>query len=643
MRMARAQIVEALLILVAAAVFASLTLPPGALFGGAGDGGDIQANVLPLDDAYIFVRFAQQVGRGQGLEWTDGQLSSGATSLAYLALLMPGQWLGDEVSEWGRWSQWLGLLTLWSLGLAALALLRAIGLPSPWPLLGAMTVVVSGPVGWGALAGMESAWNAAAILLACAYAIKLFSSEESPQGDRALVLFALSAAVLPLFRPENSILAALACAAILVLRTGRGRWIWAAVVLTPGALMMLLNWGMTGEARPAGAIVKAITEYPFLDLGALWNIYALNLGTNLLPAYMGKLGPVLPAPVGWIVMGAALASPMAALKRLRAGSSLRPLVVPLVVWWVLFLLAPLSSMIQWQHMRHHHAALALAWVVVVALGALGFEWLARRVSWPLSVPAWGEAYAKGQADILRRHGPAAEWLEAQEEKQTLLVNDAGYLQVFHDGPAIDIMGLGTPSLGRPYRHGPGASVEALARQPKLPTIAAVNRDVFHLEDLLGRPILPMPEVHADTVLTEVRVELLAGTPLEGPGVDFGYLDDEHRHRVSWTLEPAPLEPSAVVMSVDDGARRSLQGCRPVPDRIEWRTPEGVTRSRILVFGPPNQGVELAIRGFGDLVLARTLVAAGGSRVIEFETSDSKIVGLERTSGGVPCVESVAFD
>jgi hypothetical protein len=663
MKMARGPVVEALLILAVTVVLASLTLPSGALLGGGGDSsagsGEALANVLPLDDAYIFVRFAGQLGRGRGLEWTDDLPSSGATSLAYLPLLLPGQWLGSDVAVWGRWSQWVGLLTLWSLGLAALGLLRTIGLSDPWPILGAMTVVVSGPVGWGALAGMESAWNAAAILFSCTCGMRFFSSKESREGGRSLVAFALSAAALPLFRPENTALAALACAAILILGTARNRWIWGAVALAPTAAMMLLNWGMTGEAKPVGAIVKAITEYPFLDLGSLWSIYALNLSTRLLPAYLGQLGAVLPVPVGWIVLGAALTVPLAvASPRLRNKSPLRLLVIPLIAWWGLFLLAPISSMLLWQQMRHHHAALTLAWVVAFALVALGFEWLAQRLSMPRSLrwtgavipallllfaPTWGEAYAKDQANILRRHGPAGEWLATQQDKQVLLVNDAGYLQVFHDGPAIDIMGLGTPALARPHRHGPGASVEALARQPTLPTIAAVNRDVFLLQDLLGQPLLPLPEVHTDTVLTEVRLELLEGTRLEGPGVDFGYLEDETKYEVRWTVVPGPLGASAVVLSQGTEIGQSIQGCRPVPERIEWRTPQGVTRSRILVFAPPDQGVELALRGFNETVLARTLIAAGGSKVVEFDTSDSRIVGLERTSGGLPCIESVAFE
>ena len=90
--------------------------------------------LLPLDDAYIFIRFAQQVARGRSLRWAD-ELSSGATSPAYLALVLPGQWLTDGLPGWSRWSWWVGLVTLWGLGLACARLFRAFGAPRPWPLV----------------------------------------------------------------------------------------------------------------------------------------------------------------------------------------------------------------------------------------------------------------------------------------------------------------------------------------------------------------------------------------------------------------------------------------------------------------------------------------------------------------------------
>ena len=126
-------------------------------------------------------------------------------------------------------------------------------------------------------------------------------------------------------------------------------------------------------------------------------------------------------------------------------------------------------------------------------------------------------------------------------------------------------------------------------------------------------------------------------------MDFAYLEDEHRYAVRWTVEPSALEPSHAVTLSEDGTHPTLHGCRPVPERLEWHTPRESLRSRVLVFAPPTRGVELAIRGAGDVVLARTLVAARGWKYVEFETGGATTTVLERLSGGVPCVESVAFD
>ena len=82
--------------------------------------------------------------------------------MAYLGLLIPGQ-IGADLTDWVRWSRFVGWATLLLLGLASTRLLRSLKLREPLPILGGMTVLLSGPVGWGALAGMESALNAAAI------------------------------------------------------------------------------------------------------------------------------------------------------------------------------------------------------------------------------------------------------------------------------------------------------------------------------------------------------------------------------------------------------------------------------------------------------------------------------------------------
>ena len=645
----RRRLLEALSIVVASSIFALAVVPAGP--SAAAGVTAAEASALPLDDAYIFIRFAQQLARGRGLEWTDGQGSSGATSLAYLPLLLPGQ-MASGLSAWELWSRWVGWGTLIVLGLAAVRLFRALRLTEPLPLIGGLTLVFSGPIGWGAVAGMESALNAAAVLWACALWVELVNDSGEPTRSR-LAIAALLTGLLPLFRPENALLSGVGFLAVLVLPAFRSsRWL-AVLALAPGALLALLNIGLTGNAKPAGALAKSITEFAFLDPATARALYGFNLSQKVLPAYTGQGAEVLWPPVGWItLLVAAIVPVLVVLRRQRA----RLLLAPALAWWVLFLAAPLSAMADWQYMRHHHAGLALAWVLAFAALGKGLdgagEGFGRARSLRaaglvvpalllLALPVWRTGYAGGVADLLRRHGPAGDWLAAQQPKPVVLLNDAGYLGIRHDGPMIDIIGLGTPSLARPYRHGPGASVESLARLGVLPTMAAVNSDVFHLEALLGEASPPLPGEPTDTRLAPVRGDLLAGTALVGEGVDFAYLPSEEATDLHWDPTPHALEPSRLV-TVETAGERSLQGCRPLRERVEWSIPTGVSRGSLVVVESGNGAAELVVRnGQGD-ELGRVIVPAGGSRTIELRLGAVDRVGLERVSPGLPCLESMTY-
>src|SRR5579864_8137349 len=159
---------EALLLLAATAVFGCVCSLPLELAAGAGVAGAPPGWLLPLDDAYIFVRYAQQAARGLPWQWNPGEPSTGTSSALWPWLLVPPHWMSSNLAVWSRWSRWMGIASLWALGLAAARALRAAGLREPWPLAGALCLVWSGPIGFGATAGMESAANAALLVLACA-------------------------------------------------------------------------------------------------------------------------------------------------------------------------------------------------------------------------------------------------------------------------------------------------------------------------------------------------------------------------------------------------------------------------------------------------------------------------------------------
>ena len=145
----------------------------------------------------------------------------------------------------------------------------------------------------------------------------------------------------------------------------------------------------------------------------------------------------------------------------------------------------------------------------------------------------------------------------------------------------------------------------------------------------------------------MRGSLLAATALTGSGLDFAYLPDEPRHGVAWSREPSSLDPSFAVVLPGPGGLPSLQGCRPVPERVRWRAPEGGLAQRILVGAPPSRDTEIAVfAGALDAAgrkLLRARLAAGSWGTLEAQApAGERSLTLERLSGGLPCVESVRF-
>ena len=706
---------EAALLLAAAVVFGEVCSLPLEMAARARVEGAPPGWLLPLDDAYIFVRYAQQAARGRPWQWNTGEPSTGASSVLWPWLLVPPHWVSADLAAWSRWSRWLGVASLWALGLAAVRALRAARVPEPWPLAGALCLVWSGPIGFGATAGMESAANAALLVLACALWMESFGDgggadaggASRPSWRSARTWAPIVTAVLPLARPENGALTLLGA---LVLLGGRRlpwpRWVGAAV-LVPGMALAWCDWRTTGIVEPAGALAKSWLHVPFLPLGARVASYVAVLRRALLPVYVGTKPTALWPPVGLLAAGTAAAVLYATVARRGAAASAKrnPLaaLAPLAAaWLVLAALAPLSILLLWQEMRHHHAGLALAWLLAFAGAGLASEalgawrrerraagaygasgaavaiekpgegspaaavsrWRSAPLALPLllvlAFPHWARESARGAVELWRGHGRAAAWLAAHGHRETLLLTDAGLLSVVHDGPAIDALGLCSPDLTEASLHGPGALVESLARRRPLPEIAAAEPALLHLP-LLGEPLLPpAPGRTAGsaappgeiTVLARVRRELLAGTVLDGPGLDFAYLPDERRHRLRWHPPPLPPHTSAALLlpgpGPADGAT-ALQGCRPLFGTVEIELPPGIAevrlRAALLPSGLDGEVVAAAGGGrgtFGPPLARGRLRADRWSEVPLALPARASLLWLARRGPGVPCLESLRF-
>src|SRR6202023_3623087 len=189
-------------------------------------------------------------------------------------------WVSVDLAVWSRWSRWLGVASLWALGLASVRALRAARVPEPWPLAGGGCLVWSGPIGFGATAGMESAANAALLVVACSLWMESLgdgggaeAGDEDDEGDEgdeseahggggsgasrpswrsARTWAPIVTAALPLARPENGALTLLAALVLLGGRRRRlpsPRWTGAAV-LVPGIVLAWCHWGAAGIGAP---------------------------------------------------------------------------------------------------------------------------------------------------------------------------------------------------------------------------------------------------------------------------------------------------------------------------------------------------------------------------------------------------------
>jgi hypothetical protein len=332
-------------------------------------------------------------------------------------------------------------------------------------------------------------------------------------------------------------------------------------------------------------------------------------------------------------------------------------------WLALVALAPLSGTLLWQQMRHHHAGLACAWLLAVAGVGIAVErLLARRgpgvarLRWLalllpaallLGLPYWAREHRRATEELWARHAPALAWLAEHGRGAVLLVNDAGLPALVHDGPAVDVMGLGTPALTRAYRHGPGAVVEALARRPEPPTLAAVSLDLVRVPELLGPPLVPAAP--GGTVVAPLRRELLRGTSMKEPGVDFASLPDEAQARLVWRLPPGTNQPSHDLGAPGPNGAPTLQGCRPLHGGVGVALPLRARTARVSAATLTAGGAALQLFG-GDAHSPRgpalAHAAYPGLGWFEVVAADllpvAPYLWIERAGPGLPCVESVRY-
>lgn len=657
---------------------------------------DVPPWLLPVDDAYIFMRYAQQAAHGMPFQWNAGEPSTGATDPVFTLLLVPGQAFFGDLVGWSKWSSFVGLLSLAGLGLAAASLMRALLAPDTpggsstraWPLAAGLAVIGGGPFAYFSLGGMDNAFASAMLLGALARVV-------SSDGQKGLVWIAL----LPWVRPDYAVVVGVTALWLLVCPkqpppAWPRRLVTSTLLFVPGLALIGINLALTGHASPGGALAKSVFSDPFQTPSAALAAVARQLTENLVPVYLGLKPTILPPPVGllavaavvWVLVGVRRGATEEADGETdgNPGSEMgsdtdsdtdrvtaHRMLLPVLVWLALALVATTSGYLWWQRLRHHHPGLALAWVFALVVLA---SWFGRRSGGaprglrPIIVLCLGllpwiglveasKDYAASTRSFYAHGFRTAAWLQdylsRSDPKPVVAMHDAGLLSLVAaplegDVAQVDLMGLGTTDLALPYRDGIGAVVEHLARRATLPTLAVGRKALLRLGPLLGPELFSSaPGAPEATVVAPIDTSRLRGTALSAPGVDFGYLPSEARVGLRWDPLP-PTSAASLGAIVAESGVVTVHGCRPLQGSlgVDLRGLEDDGSRLVVTFtavqeggtGPESAAV---LRGTveGQVATAEATRSVPG----RLELPAASTVDLQRIdgSGDVPCLESIA--
>ncbi|HEY0477817.1 MAG TPA: hypothetical protein VGD37_09845 [Kofleriaceae bacterium] len=433
---------------------------------------------LPLDDSYIYLTYARQLGRGEPFTYVPGGgYSAGATSLLWPMLLAPLWTLGARGHAL-VWAVFVASAALYAA--TALGVYRVVGRIAGRLAGGLAAVIFFGVAAyaWSALSGMEVALTGA-LLVALVGQLGLgpVPGAGPPPGGLGACLAALT-----LSRPEAAVVAiaviAVAAAGRLRRRELRAALGWL-VPLAPMAAWLSANRLLAGHWLPNPALAKGHFDQPGFD-ATYWCEAVWTLSGQMLRGVFWDPASPLVWPrafaVLWLV-GAARVIAWARRER-RWPAALVLLAAPAAVMF-----AVIASTGLWSFQNHRCIAPAFPLLAITAgcaLGPIDGLGVARgRPALPrihaaaaialvagfaiTAVPrlvADARLYAQGATDTNTQVVAIGEYLHRKLPGARVLVHDAGAIAYYSDGRIDDLVGL----VGGPAgvaNHGPGARFEFL--------------------------------------------------------------------------------------------------------------------------------------------------------------------------------------
>lgn len=504
--------------------------------------------VAPLDDVYIHLQYARQIGEGFFLQYNTGDpISTGASSLLYVLILGAAYDAGFQGDSFLPFAVGFGVFCLTVTVMCVYSLgKRLIG--GQVGLWAALLVATSGPLLWGSTSGMEVGLVALLITgSALAFVI------ESPTSRYRLT--PVIAALLAVTRPEGLIFAAALSGAMLWTFAGnvrRGdttfalalrRFPRAFLPLAAGAGQLLYYHSVTGTTAANGVQAKSI----LYDRPVFYLTEAADRTSVNLHAFVETFGGLsnrdfaFPGAIFFVVLGIVY------------------LIVDRPCWRAFTVAACLGcvanfvavSTLSTAHVHHARYVQPLLpiFLLLAVVGVYGLTWFgtggnasrARRITahgllaaalvFSVSmVSTWAVRLGRESATIRDTAVSVGTWVDRHlPPNATIGVKDVGAVKYFGNRQILDLIGLASNGMAEASNNGIGSLYEALARLPE-----ERRPDYFALYDPAPGP--PIEDLRESGVLGKTPLITFEVTvpehPIENRVVPFTKLGI---YRADWSL------------------------------------------------------------------------------------------------------------
>ncbi|WP_433869458.1 hypothetical protein [Saccharopolyspora sp. CA-218241] len=564
--------------------------------------------IPPLDDAYIHMQYAKQIGSGHFLQYNTGDpISTGASSLLYVVLLGALYFLGVQGALFLPAAVLFGVVchALTAAGVVVLGGRLSGRRTGIWA---GVLAALSGPLLWGATSGMEVSLTA--LLLVAAL---LAFTAEAPRA-----LFRVTPAVVALAalcRLEAFVFLAPLVLLMLVAAWRRHRparaagWsLWALLPIWVTGAQLLFYEAATGSSSPNGSQAKSLLSAPHFTWGEFAGGVAANAREFLsILSGLSRQDFAFPGALAVAAIGVVALAARGGVRRqvglaMAAGMALAVLAISTMATAL------------WQQVRYLQPFLPLfALACVVGLTSVA-TWLAGRagrraatallgvalVFTAVSLPLWANNVGRDSESIRTRIVALATWMKGHLPPDASIgVHDVGAAAYLGGHETVDLVGLTTNGVADAAINGMGSLYEVLSgwtaqQRPDYIAIYDAMPDGIRLEELadgsvFGTTMLALPNM---TVYRADWSELGSGAqPLvEVSGqlrdrLNVGSMADEEAHDHSIDPPRRNFQPATGLHTVEAGGREVVDSYRHVWGTEEF-TLNGLT---------PGQPVELVMR------------------------------------------------